>query len=137
MHDHQSNRSHHPLIAAATLAMAVLGSALASAEAEPVVLQNRHLRYAIATNGVNLEFIDRATGSNYLRGDAPSVCAWVRASGANHPASSVSLKDDLLTIGFGSSGVKAILRTEPRDSHICVSVESVTGADVDSLVFLN
>lgn len=139
MHDYQGIRPILSLIVAATVAMTTVGLAVVSAESVPaaVVLQNRHLRYAIATNGVNLEFIDRATGSNYLRGDTPSVCAWVSASGTNYPASSVSLHDDFVTIGFGSSGVKAILRTESHESHIRVSVESVIGADADSLVFVN
>src|SRR6476659_1630870 len=120
MQDHPCNRSFHSRVGAAPVALAVFGLTVVSVEAEPatVVLQNGHLRYAIATNGVNLEFIDRATGSNYLRGDAPSVCAWMRALGTNYPASSVSLHDDLLTIGFASSGVKAILRAEPRESYI-------------------
>jgi hypothetical protein len=119
------------------LAVGIFRAPLAEAEPATVVLQNAHVRYTIATNGANLEFIDRATGSNYLRRDAFSVCAWVRTTGTNHPASSVSLKDDRLTIGFGSSGVKAVLRTEPRNSYIRMSVESVTGPEVDLLVFLN
>lgn len=102
-----------------------------------VILQNTHLRYSIGANGTNLEFIDRATGSNYLREDAPSACGWVRTKGTNHLATSVSLENERLSLEFGESGGKAVLRVESRGSYICLTVESVTGPGIDSLVFLN
>ncbi|MBI4664464.1 MAG: hypothetical protein HY735_37200 [Verrucomicrobia bacterium] len=123
--------------AGAGLGSVFLTASLLAAHPDAIVLQNAHVRYSIGTNGTNLEFTDRATGNNYLRRDAPSVCAWVRAKGLDQPATSVSLTEDRLTLAFGSSGAKAVLRTQSRDSYIRLTVESVTGAEADSLVFLN
>jgi hypothetical protein len=102
-----------------------------------VVLQNTHLRYVIGTNGVNLAFVDLATGADYLRRDVPSVCGWVHANGTNYPAGAVSLQNGRLAISFGTSGVTATIGAEPRDTCIRLTVESMTGPEVDSLVFLD
>lgn len=102
-----------------------------------MVLQNPHVRYRIATNGVNLEFIDRATGRDYLRRDEASVCASVSSNGTNYPVTSVSLIEGQLVLRFSCPGVRVVLGTEPRAASIWLTVDSITGPAVDSLVFLN
>jgi hypothetical protein len=42
-----------------------------------------------------------------------------------------------LTLQFGTNGLKAVLKTEARPSCIILSVESVSGGEIDSLTFLN
>ncbi len=104
---------------------------------DDVVLENEFIRYTVSPGGKNLGFVDRATGFDYLRREAISVCALVRQSGKEFPASSAALADGRLTLRFGDAGVEAVLKIEPRTSWIRLTVESVKGPEIESLVFLN
>ncbi len=101
-----------------------------------VVIENAHLRYTISPEGRNLAFIDRATDEDYLRHDTPSVCASARCKGVEYPASSARFVDGRLTLEFGRADVRAVLRVVPREAYIQLVVDSVSGDDVESLVFL-
>lgn len=115
-----------------------LAASVAWGQPSTIVFESEHLAYRISTDGTNLEFVDRASGRDYLRKETPSSCAWVRVDGTNHPATSASLSDGRLTLGFGGKGtLLAVLRFESRGPYLRFTVESVTGADVDSLVFVN
>lgn len=123
----------------AAVVLGILGTYLSAgfAEETPVAVENAHVRYTISAEGKNLAFIDRSTGIDYLNRNAPSVCSLVRRNGVEYPATSVSLAKGLLTIEFDKAGVKAVLRVEPRDSYIRFAVESISGDNIESLVFLN
>ena len=75
----------------------------AIAQQAPIVVENTHLRYTISAEGRNLAFIDRATGTDYLKHDAPSVCASVRCNGAEYPATSARLANGRLSIEFSQA----------------------------------
>ncbi len=104
---------------------------------DPVVVQNAHVRYTIAPDGKNLGFVDRATGTDYLRPGVASPCALVRCAGQEHPATSAALADGRLTLRFGEAGAEVVLKVEPRASAIRLTVESATGSNLESIVFLN
>ncbi len=108
----------------------------AYAQSNPVVLENSLLRYTISADGRNQEFLDRANGINYLNQQAHSFCARVRKDGQEYPATAVSREGDHLTIRFGQAGTEAVLGVESRSSYIRLTVESVSGGKIDSLVFL-
>src|ERR1039457_6152390 len=102
--------------------------------AEPnVVLENALFRYVISRDARNMAFVDRATGTDYLRVAEPSACALIRVRGREHAATSASLAQGRLTLRFGTNGVQAVLRTEVRPSFVTLSVESVSGEEADSL----
>lgn len=103
----------------------------------PVVLENAHVRYMISAEGMNLGFVDRATGTDYLRRGAPSRCAVVRCKGKDFPATSVVYTNDHLSLNFGNSGASAIVGVELIPFAIRFAVESIQGNDVESLVFVN
>ncbi len=120
----------------------VLGVVLACAagaveQQTEVAIENSHFRYTISPDGRNLGFVDRRTGTDYLRHDAASFCSLVRCEGKEYVATSVAWADRRLTIRFGQAGVDVVLGVESRDSYVRVSVESVVGKEIDSLVFLN
>ena len=104
---------------------------------DKVVLENSFLEYTVSRDGRNLGFVCRATGLDYLRRDAPSACALVRQHGREYPATSAALADGRLALRFGEAGVEAVLKIEPRPSWIRLTVESVQGPEIESLVFLN
>lgn len=103
----------------------------------PIVIENPHLRYTISSEGKNLAFVDRATGVDYLIQDAPSVCALARCKGVEYPATSARFADGRLTIEFSQVDGKAVLGVIPRDSYIQFTVDSVSGDNIESIIFLN
>lgn len=119
------------------LSMLVVYSSAGIAQEEPIVLENAHVRYTISADAGNLAFVDRATGVDYLNRDKPSVCSLVKCSGVEYPAASAFLKNDRLTIKYKNVNAKVVLKVESRHSYIRFVVESISGNDVESLVFLN
>jgi hypothetical protein len=122
-----------PLLVLCLSALAVT----AFAESPTVVFENPQFRYTIATDAGNVAFVDRATGTNYLRADASSPCAFVRIQGKDHAATAATLAEGRLTLRFGDTGVTAILKTETRPTCIAFIVESVNGGQIEALTFLN
>jgi hypothetical protein len=109
----------------------------AAATEHQVVLENAHIKYTVSSDGRNLGFVDRASGIDYLRRDVASPCALVRRDGKAYPATSAALTNGRLLLRFDGATVEAVLRVEMRSSWIRLTVESVKGADIESLVFLN
>jgi len=119
------------------LSIFVICSGAGIAQEGPIMIENAHVQYTISANGRNLAFVDRVTGVDYLKRDKPSVCAFVRCGGAEYPAASAFLANDRLTIKFSPLDTKAVLKVKSQDLYIRFEVESVSGKDVESLVFLN
>jgi hypothetical protein len=119
------------------LCLAVLAGTASAQGPKPLVFENSLFRYTISAEARNVAFIDRATGTDYLRTSESSPCARVRVHGETHAATAATLTQGRLTLQFGTNGVKAVLKAEVRPSFIILSVESVTGGDVDSLTFLD
>ncbi|MCP4263277.1 MAG: hypothetical protein GY774_38075 [Planctomycetes bacterium] len=116
--------------------LAILSSA-GSAQQNHIVIENAYMRYCISAEGRNIAFIDRASGIDYLKRDTPSACALVRCSGVEYPATSAFFTNGRLTIEFSEANVKAVLSVESLDSYIRLAVESVSGDNIESFVFLN
>jgi hypothetical protein len=122
--------------ASITLCLLVTCSSASGVQQNPIVIENSHVRYIISPEGKNLEFMDRESGTDYL-GAAQSTCAMVRCAGADYPATSVTLQNDLLIVEFGKANAKAVLRAEAHKSYILLAVEAISGDDIESLTFLN
>lgn len=110
------------------------GHAGLAAVEDSVILENPRLRYAISAVGQNLEFVDRASGSNYLRAGVP--CALARLDGKELAATAAAYSNGLLTIGLGGGQAEAVIGVEPRPEFIRLTVKSVR-PQLESLVFLN
>ena len=119
------------------LGILMTGALTGFAQPLPVVIENAHLRYTVSSEGKNLAFIDRSTGVDYLNRETPSVCASLRRNGVAYDATSASLAKGQLTVEFDKADAKAVLRIESRDAYIQLAVESISGDNVESLVFLN
>jgi hypothetical protein len=102
-----------------------------------IVLENAHVRYTVSSSGKNLGFVDLTTGINYLDRSKPSSCAFVLLNEKTYTATNASLSNGRLVIRFNQIDVKAILEVESKNSYIRLSVVSVSGGNIDSLVFLN
>ena len=119
------------------LCLPVLAATAFAGDSTPLVLENPRFHYAISPEGRNVAFVDRATGTNYLRAPGASPCARVRVRGREFPATAAALAGGRLTLRFGANGLQAVLQAEARPDCIVLRVESVSGGDVDALVFLN
>jgi len=119
------------------LATLIISVAQASAQEKPVVIENAHVRYTISADGKNFAFVDRVTGTDYLRRDTSSACALLRRNGKEYPATSVLFSDGRLVLQFAEPHVEVSLRVEPRNSHVLLTIESVKGDQADSVAFLN
>jgi hypothetical protein len=109
------------------LALPIFAVTVAAQSPKPVVLENALFRYTIAADARNMAFVDRTSGTDYLRKDASSPCALIRVLGQTHAATAASLAKGRLTLQFGHTGVKAVLKIETRPSCVVLSVESVSG----------
>lgn len=120
------------------LILASLALVLPTTAASPkqITFESAAFRYVVSADARNVAFIDRATGSNYLAGVA-SPCALIRLGGKSQPATAAAFSRSRLTLHFGDSGIKAVLKTETRPSHVAFTVESVSGGEVEALTFLN
>ena len=114
----------------------LLISTVTTATAKQIVFANASFRYVISAEARNVVFVDRATGSNYLRGPG-TPCAAVKIGGNSQPATAAALSRGRLTLRFGEGGVQAVVKTETRPSHISFTVESVIGGEIEALTFLN
>ena len=101
-----------------------------------IVFENDHFSYEISKEGRNLHFIDKATGTDYLFNDSLSYCATIRQNGKEVHSTSLSLKNGLLNIEFGNTGVKAVVRVGKARNGITMEVIEVKGA-AESLTFIN
>jgi hypothetical protein len=117
------------------LVVIIANAAITSAQSNPIVIENAHVRYTISPEGKNLGFMDRAAGIDYLQRNAPSTCAIVRLQGKEYPATFVSYDNERLVLRFGKAQVEAVLRVERRNSYIRLTVESVSGGEIESLIF--
>jgi hypothetical protein len=127
------------LTKSAVLVFFVFVTCMAKADVQQdlIVIENAHMRYTVSSSGKNLGFVDLTTGINYLDRSKPSYCGLVKQNGKTYTANNASLANGRLVIGFNQIGVTAILRVESKDSYIRLSVVSINGGNIDSLVFLN
>lgn len=119
------------------LGLLIPASGAVAETAKQIVFENASFRYVIAPDARNVAFIDRATGSNYLRGSEASPCALIRAGGKSQPATAATWSRGRLTLRFGDSGLQAVLKTETHPSHLAFTVDSVAGGEAEALTFLN
>ena len=101
-----------------------------------VVVETDHFRYEIAKDGRNLHFIDKTTGADYLDADSVSYCASVFQNGKAYHATSAILRNNLLFLGFGSSGVSAEVYIEKGKDRVLMEVAGIKGP-AESLTFIN
>lgn len=101
-----------------------------------VVIGNNDFKYEIAADGRNLNFIDKATGADYLYKDSVSFCAYLMQDGKEYRVSSVSLKGNLLKLEFKQAGVTAEVGITKANDRIELEVVKVEG-QASSLTFIN
>lgn len=100
------------------------------------VIENDNFKYAIAGDGKNLSFIDKATGADYLNSSEVSYCAYTTRDGKDYPVSSASLKGNMLKLEFKNAGVTAEIHIKKSKDKVILEVTEVKG-ETESLTFLD
>lgn len=101
-----------------------------------VIIENDHFRYEIGSDGTNLHFTDRASGTDYLDNGKVSKCACVISNDEKYDITSIKYSGKHLIMEFGSSGVIADIKVQKSKDRIRLTVSSVKG-DAESLTFLD
>ena len=97
-------------------------------------LENEHVKLVIGPDAAVRGFVDKRTGRDYCGGGQKAPLA---RAGKPHIATSARLADGRLTLGFGDSGVEAVLRPTALDGYLTIEVVSVTGKQVEELQFVD
>lgn len=123
------------LVAAMLVATATGASAKKGTTKMGFVLDNHYAKYAVNADGSNLQFIDKATGKNYIDPKSSGRFAQVKKAGKVYDCSHVSFSDGKITVDFGDAGALAVIRTEARKHYFVLEVLSLTGDGVEEMTF--
>ncbi len=113
----------------------LLLSTATAAAAPPIVVENAGFRYEIGADGINDAFINRADGKDYCEPGQPFMA--VTKAGRQWPSTKVEQAGASILVSFGESGVQVKARLASFPTHFTLTVEQVTGAGVDELLFCN
>ncbi|MCC6445426.1 MAG: hypothetical protein IT210_18440 [Armatimonadetes bacterium] len=100
-----------------------------------ITLENEWVRYVIGPDGQNRHFIDRQSGKDRLQQGPPSPAARIKQKGEEFTASSASMRNGRIVLGFGKSGVEVALKGEIHPHYLTLEVLSVRGEDVQEVAF--
>ncbi|UCH35938.1 MAG: hypothetical protein JSV65_06175 [Armatimonadota bacterium] len=100
-------------------------------------LENDHAIYEVGSNGQNLRLVDKRTGEDYCVTKPRSAFAEIRKGGRRYAASAVSYEGGYFDIQFGGANVSAVVRAVAERRYFTLEVLSVTGEDVEEMVFAN
>ncbi len=108
-----------------------------TAEAETVTLENESVRYVIGEDGLNLHFIDKKSGVDYLDPSASTPCARAKVAGKDEPLRALSFDGKALVMRFGDAGIQVTVGVTAKKRHFLFRVTDVRGEGIEELTFLN
>ena len=97
-------------------------------------LRNDYLRLVVSPDA-RVRFIDRTTGADYA--DASVPLAHVKVGGSVRDATSAAFENGKLKLGFDGVDVAVVLAVSEKKRYLGFQVESVTGAGVEELTFID
>ena len=100
-----------------------------------IEFSNEYASYGIGADGRNLSFVDRQSGVDYCVRDPASACAQISVGGQIYEATSASCSGQRLELQFGAAQVTAVVDVTVRDHYFILEVDSVSGPQIESLVF--
>lgn len=96
---------------------------------DAIALATQTYRYEIGRDGRNRAFVDLASGRDYIEPDQPSLA--VGSGGQSWPSTRVELQAGRLAVAFAEVGVQVHLRVESHRQYLLLTLEEVSGGDVD------
>ena len=101
-----------------------------------VIIESAYFKYEIASNGINLHFIDKSSGIDYLRTTTATACAFATKDGKDYPVTSVTQNGNQLTLQFQSIGFSVGIVINKTKDYISMEVSEFSGNAV-ALAFMN
>jgi hypothetical protein len=98
-------------------------------------LENEFAKYVVAGDGLNLHFVDKASGKDYCDGKSKTRFAQVKKAGKVYDCSHVSFASGKITVDFDGAGARAIIKAEAKKHYFVMEVLSVTGEGVEEMTF--
>jgi len=104
-------------------------------EADSIVMETSVAEYRVGMDGDNRSLVSKKNGRDYLS-ETPTEFMRVYKDGKPYRSTAVALTGDVLEVTFGSSGVRAWIRTTAKPEWIVFEVVRTEGA-FDTLRLLN
>jgi hypothetical protein len=101
-----------------------------------IVIESTFFKYEIAENGINLHFIDKSNGIDYLKTTTPTASAFATKDGKDYPVTSVIQNGNLLTLQFSNIGFSATIVINKTNDYISMEVAEISGTAA-ALTFMN
>jgi len=115
----------------------VLAADAAGDEKVAVAIETDHVKYVLGADGRSLGFIDKTTGKDYCQHSPSAPVARITIDGKEHGASSAVADGDLITLGFGDTEARAVLKVVRRQRYFILEVASLEGRGAGALVFVD
>jgi hypothetical protein len=100
-----------------------------------IVLENKHLKYVIASDGRNKSFINTINGKDYIEEISPFM--EVVKDGSRYPSSAVNMKGDELAISFDPLKIRIILKMRLLDDYLTFELLSTGDVVPDEITMVN
>jgi hypothetical protein len=104
--------------------------------ASAAVLETQTFRLEITETGQAIHFIDKSTGADYCASPAKPFASLIKG-GKTSPASAVQYEQGKMTISFADAPGKAVVKVDPADKYLLLTLVESTGIDADEIVFLD
>ena len=128
-------KHRRPALVAVCCAALTGGALYAQGENVAMTLENDVMQWQIGTDGRSASLVDKSTGRNWAVPDQP--VAFVSLGGKPQPCTAASAEGNRLTLGFGDTAATAVLRVDTHPRYVTVTVETVSGPELDHLQFLS
>ena len=119
----------------------VLVGYCASAETQiapaPIAFDNALVRWEVGADAKTTAFVDKQTGTDYLKKGAAVPVAAVRKGKSVFNATKASYADGRLSLEFADAGASVEIAVSPAESHFVFTVLGVKGDGIDDVTFLN
>ncbi|MCX5757959.1 MAG: hypothetical protein NTU83_05545, partial [Candidatus Hydrogenedentes bacterium] len=102
----------------------------------PAVLENDSVRWELGANGRTLHFIDKRSGQDYFDPKQEATTPYAKKQGKTYAVTVAAYENGRLTLAFGDSDVKAIVRATLEKRYLVLEVLSVSG-EPDELAFVD
>ena len=99
-------------------------------------IENDYCQWLISEDGINLRFLDKIQGTDWVLHSPPSACAYVKKNNWRADACCASFENNILTLCFSGDAGKAEIAVELHGGYFVFTVMQVEG-NFDELAFIN
>ncbi|MCK4325255.1 hypothetical protein KAW55_00695, partial [bacterium] len=102
-----------------------------------IVFENNYVKYVIAGNGGNINFIDKATATDYCPAHPVGSFICLKKNGTSYTPSRCTFVNSEIHAEFDETGVSAVVRVTQKERYFVFELTSISDNDIDEFVILN